>query len=236
MTRDTTTRAALVIAPHPDDETFGCGATILRKRAAGTPVHVCVVSDGSALRTAALGAEDLVQVRADNVRKACDILGVGSDALDLLGFPDGQLRHLRPQVCDALSAVIASVQPDEIFIPSSFDAHKDHVAVHDSASAAIGESGTNAAVYGYPVWFWARWTWSAATPSFRDKFLCRVRPVVAALRLRPKLVSTHSFLEAKREAMKVYSLEEPDREFFDRWHLMGQEFFFAGTAGGTGRF
>jgi len=39
-------RSALVLAPHPDDETLGCGATILRKRAAGTPVHVLIVTDG----------------------------------------------------------------------------------------------------------------------------------------------------------------------------------------------
>ena len=40
------TRSALVLAPHPDDETIGCGATILRKVAAGTPVTVFVATDG----------------------------------------------------------------------------------------------------------------------------------------------------------------------------------------------
>ena len=45
-TSTTGTRSALVLAPHPDDETLGCGATILRKVAAGTPVHVLVVTDG----------------------------------------------------------------------------------------------------------------------------------------------------------------------------------------------
>src|SRR5829696_1206258 len=39
-------RGCLVIAPHPDDETLGCGATIARKRAAGTPVRVVIVADG----------------------------------------------------------------------------------------------------------------------------------------------------------------------------------------------
>lgn len=39
-------RSTLVIAPHPDDETIGCGAAIARKRTAGTPVEVAVVTDG----------------------------------------------------------------------------------------------------------------------------------------------------------------------------------------------
>ena len=36
----------IVVAPHPDDETLGCGATIMQKLAAGTPVHVVIATDG----------------------------------------------------------------------------------------------------------------------------------------------------------------------------------------------
>ena len=47
---DVTDQAAasscVVIAPHPDDETLGCGAIIARKRAAGTNVRVVIVTDG----------------------------------------------------------------------------------------------------------------------------------------------------------------------------------------------
>ena len=45
--RPTARRPCLVLAPHPDDETLGVGATIMRKVDAGTPVHLVVATDGS---------------------------------------------------------------------------------------------------------------------------------------------------------------------------------------------
>ena len=36
----------LVLAPHPDDEVFGCAGAIMRHVAAGDSVRVAVVTDG----------------------------------------------------------------------------------------------------------------------------------------------------------------------------------------------
>ena len=38
---------ALVIAPHADDETFGCGGTIYKLAEAGSEVHVVIMADDS---------------------------------------------------------------------------------------------------------------------------------------------------------------------------------------------
>ena len=40
-------RAALVLAPHPDDEVFGCGGAIASHVALGQPVCVVVLTDGA---------------------------------------------------------------------------------------------------------------------------------------------------------------------------------------------
>ena len=40
-------QAALVLAPHPDDEVFGCGAAIASHVRAGVPVQVLVLTDGA---------------------------------------------------------------------------------------------------------------------------------------------------------------------------------------------
>lgn len=38
---------ALVFAPHPDDEVFGCGGAIMRHIEQNVPVRVIIVSDGA---------------------------------------------------------------------------------------------------------------------------------------------------------------------------------------------
>ncbi|HTI01677.1 MAG TPA: PIG-L family deacetylase, partial [Acidisoma sp.] len=40
-------RLPLILAPHPDDETLGCGGLIAQCCAAGMPPHVAIMTDGS---------------------------------------------------------------------------------------------------------------------------------------------------------------------------------------------
>ena len=57
-------RSLMVLAPHPDDETFGCGALIARARAAGSTVTVVIATDGSRCTSSArLGPAEIVALR-----------------------------------------------------------------------------------------------------------------------------------------------------------------------------
>ena len=76
-TRASEGRRCLVIAPHPDDETIACGATITRKRAAGTPVTVLVVADG---RYAQPGSRHITPADLAAIR-SIEVVSAGMDAL-----------------------------------------------------------------------------------------------------------------------------------------------------------
>src|SRR5205823_10764286 len=80
-TAATERRSCLVLAAHPDDETFACGATILRKTDAGTPVKIVIATDGRNANPSStvLSPEQLGGVRRAESAEVCDLLGVRSE-------------------------------------------------------------------------------------------------------------------------------------------------------------
>src|SRR6266566_1860875 len=70
-----TRRSILVIAPHPDDETFGCGGTIATLAASGMDVYVQLIVQ----HTINTGGPSVARVTADRGKEfalACRKLGV----------------------------------------------------------------------------------------------------------------------------------------------------------------
>lgn len=113
---------ALVIAPHPDDETLGAGGTIARLAAEGIAVHVHVLTCPD-------------EIRAKELAAACDDLGVISyqtNVFENLTSP----RDLVEQIEHASPLSIDAVRPDLLLIPAATAHHQDHHAVHRAAFAA----------------------------------------------------------------------------------------------------
>lgn len=126
-----TEHVVLCVAPHPDDETLGCGGTLLRHVAEGTQVHWLVMtrmdeSQGfSAERIARRSAE------IEQVARAYGFAGT-----HLAGFPTTRLDTLpMAELVSAVSAVFAAIRPSTVYVPYRNDAHSDHAAVFDAATA-----------------------------------------------------------------------------------------------------
>lgn len=116
----------LVLAPHPDDETFGMGGAIALAVAAGITVHIIVLTDG------ALGGQDiehqhLVAVREQETQAALACLGVVQ--VEFWREPDRGLVPC-PRLIQRLSTYMASAsQPfASVFFPSILEPHPDHRA------------------------------------------------------------------------------------------------------------
>jgi len=120
-------KRVVVIAPHPDDESLGCGGTIARFAKNGAEVRLLVVSDGAAIEEPDGRHEDIVAVRTQELEAATKILGI--QHLRTLQLPDGRLTHHEAQIHTALSDYLTTVQPDLVLAPSLIDGHQDHVIV-----------------------------------------------------------------------------------------------------------
>ncbi len=145
--------ALLVVAPHPDDETLGFGATASLLRSRGVEVTVVSVSDGggSVPGLSPLERRWLERDRRAELRNATKVLGLGEPVC--LGLPDGELSDKEPELT-ALLADMVTAGPSGLWCAATWrgDGHPDHEAVGRSAAKAV--AGTDAVLLEYPVWMW----------------------------------------------------------------------------------
>jgi LmbE family N-acetylglucosaminyl deacetylase len=187
-------RSLMVLAPHPDDETFGCGALIARARAAGTAVTVVVATDGARSTTSArVSPAGLARLRDNELHAACAELGVTD--IVRLGFPDGELTRYRDALSTRLRVLYRDRRPDRVLLPCPQDGHPDHRALHHAGLAA-----EPARALSYPVWAWySAPLFAAATHRERPRLWAW-----AAARSGWLRVPTGPYLAAKRHAIAAY--------------------------------
>lgn len=147
-------KPVLIMAPHADDETLGCGGLIALLAKAGVHVTVTLLTDGtrSHIGSAAYPPDTLRDTRELELQAALECLG--ADADDILYFrePDGFL-HQGPQqaILDGLSAEIRSRNIRTVFVTWAADPHPDHQAAAVIASR-LAMAMPELRLYSYPIW------------------------------------------------------------------------------------
>lgn len=118
----------LCIAPHPDDETIGCGGALLRHAAVGDRVHWLVVTtmtpDLFDAERMARRRREIDAVAARYGFASVHVCNFGTTKLDTQPMSD---------VVGAISKVFAEIRPDVVFVPYRNDVHSDHTVVFDAA-------------------------------------------------------------------------------------------------------
>lgn len=145
-----------VIAPHPDDESLGCGA-LLARAFAGAGAHVICLTDGSASHPGSRlwPPADLARLRQRELQRALACLGGTARDLTWLGLPDaGLYRCDHDALAARLERIIADLGITHIFAPAIQDHHEDHQAAA-RATAALRHKRLDWTFFSYPVW--SRW-------------------------------------------------------------------------------
>ncbi len=112
----------LIFVPHPDDEVFGMGGTLLLARGRGIQVHLVILTDG-ALGGSSESGKPLSGIREQESRKTAERIGV--ESIRFWKIPDRELK-VTLQLKKRVSDLINDIQPASIFFPSPMEYHPDH--------------------------------------------------------------------------------------------------------------
>jgi len=178
-------RRPLILAPHPDDESLGCGGLIAASCEMGLAPIVAILTDGTKSHpgSSAFPPPRLRDVREAEALRAVKLLGLPAKNLLFLHYEDTKLPASGVGFAVAISRVLTLARDKKctlLIAPWAYDPHCDH-----EAAAAIA-AATNLPVLSYPVWGWLRdGNDDVAAPSggFRLKiapFMARKQAAIAA--------------------------------------------------------
>ena len=143
-------RNILVIAPHPDDESIGCGGTLCRHTARGDRVAAVFLTSGE-LGLEHLPREEAWRVREKEAETAAEVLGLAD--LTFLRRPDWYVGEGVDEAAALLRPVLAREAPQFIYLPHDREWHPDHRAALAVVRAACRDSGIPAPdLLTYEVW------------------------------------------------------------------------------------
>jgi N-acetylglucosamine malate deacetylase 1 len=146
--------SALVLAPHPDDETFGCGGTIRMLSHSGVAVDVAFLTRGeqgleSMAEQPLEGSSRLAEIRSCEARAACDVLGVRN--VHFLNGLDQRLGESL-EVEELIHGLLHEHQYPRVFCPWPHDAHEDHRAAFSFLRQAVARNAIDCSFWLYEVW------------------------------------------------------------------------------------
>lgn len=122
----------LVVAPHPDDETLGCGGALLRHVQAGDKINWMIVTSVSEQQGY---SEEWIKKREKEIETVFSLYGFSS--LYKIGVPACSLGgDERQGLVTEINRVIKQSSAEIIYLPYPGDIHTDHRAVFDAAASA----------------------------------------------------------------------------------------------------
>jgi LmbE family N-acetylglucosaminyl deacetylase len=143
----------VVFAPHPDDEIYGCGGSILKWMEEGHDVHIIYCTDNRVLITWGKEHDQLIEEEAkDYINLSEDEIGkIGlneaEEVAKAFGFPNSNVHLFKIHDQDAINQIAKGIElskeiikdADRIVLPSDNNNHLDHQATHNIAKSAALE-------------------------------------------------------------------------------------------------
>lgn len=183
----------VIVTPHPDDETLGCGGTILRHKESGDKVCWLIITKmGKNFDTL---VRERREAEIQQVQKLYDF-----DKVCQLDFEAGKLdEYSLGEIISEVSKVFHEFEPNIVYLPYRSDIHSDHKVVFDSTVACT-------------KWFRYPFINKVLVYETLSETDFTINP--DANLFRPNVfVDISSFLHQKLEIMKIYASEINEHPF-----------------------
>ena len=142
----------LIVTPHPDDETFGCGLAMAAAAMKGRTIAIVLLTDGEGSHPGAktIAPNELAELRSSEFARALEIL-IPSRRVDVLRLhvPDGK-SHYEPALAAKVLPFARSQAASAIWSTWRDDPHCDH----ETAAALGRDLAKDLAI---PYWSFAVW-------------------------------------------------------------------------------
>jgi len=185
----------LVVAVHPDDETLGCGGTLLKHKANGDEIHWLIATDIAELEGIDKSVVDERNTEIKEVEKLYSFNSVYKLGLSTTKVDEYHISELITKI----SSVVNEIKPNIIYLPFKGDVHSDHKYIFDAAYSC--------------------------TKSFRYPFVKKIYMMEALSETEFSLstkedsfvpnvfVNISDYIDKKIEAMKIYKSEIGEHPF-----------------------
>lgn len=181
----------LIVAVHPDDETLGCGGTLLKHKANGDEIHwlICTTIDKE---------HNYYEQRERELKLVSEMYDLNS--VNNLRLKTMQIdEYSMSELIGKISKVINEIKPNIIYLPFKGDVHSDHRAIFE-ASYSCTKS------FRYPfikkIYMMETLSETEFAPSTKeDSFVPNV------------FVDVSEFFEKKIEIMKIFENEIAQHPF-----------------------
>lgn len=123
----------LCLAVHPDDETLGCGGTLLKHITSGDEVTWAILTE---MRLEFGYDKKTIANRIDEIDAVSRFYGFSR--VVRLGFPTTRLDQVpRSDLSKSLMNLVESIQAEVVYLPFRSDIHSDHRIAFEAASTCM---------------------------------------------------------------------------------------------------
>ena len=181
----------LVIAVHPDDETLGCGGTLLKHKANKDEINWLICTDIDKQHS-------YYEHRQEEIHKISQAFGFNS----VINMKLNTMRvdeYFMGELIEQISQVINKIQPNIIYLPFKNDVHSDHRKIFDAVYSCTKS-------FRYPF---VKKIYMMETLSETE-----FAPPIPAESFAPNVfVDISNYFEKKLEIMKIYKSEVGEHPF-----------------------